>query len=84
MPKLPQKILNTALAAFVGLAAMWVAATPSYGKPEYAKQEKKPCTFCHPKGDTKELTDAGKYFKEHDHSLEGYEDKAKEFANFHR
>ncbi len=84
MSKLTRTMLNAVPATVLGLAALWVAATPSYGKPEFAKQEKKPCTFCHPKGDTKELTDAGKYFKEHDHSLEGYEDKAKEFANFHR
>jgi hypothetical protein len=41
-------------------------------KPEYSKKEGKPCTFCHPPGKFKELTDAGKYYKDHDHSLEGY------------
>ncbi len=41
-------------------------------KPEYSKKEKKACTFCHPAGKMKELTDAGKYYKEHNHSLEGY------------
>lgn len=84
MSKFAQKTANILLVAFVGLAALWVAATPSYGKPEYSKQEKKACTFCHPKGDTKELTDAGKYFKEHDNSLKGYEEKGKKFADFHR
>ena len=84
MSKFAQKTVNVLLAGFVGLAALWVAATPSYGKPEYAKQEKKACTFCHPKGDPKELTDAGKYFKDHDHTLVGYEDKGKDFAEFHR
>jgi hypothetical protein len=42
------------------------------GKPEYAKKEGKACTFCHPPGKMKELTDAGKYYKDHNHSLEGY------------
>ena len=41
-------------------------------KPEYGKKEKKACTFCHPAGKMKELTDAGKYYKENNHSLEGY------------
>ena len=41
-------------------------------KPEYSKKEGKPCTFCHVKAGSKDLNDAGKYYKEHDHSLEGY------------
>ena len=44
----------------------------SYAKPEYTKKEKKGCTFCHVSAKSKELNDAGKYYKEHDHSLEGY------------
>jgi len=56
-----------ALAVFGGSMLTFVNA-----KPEYAKKEKKACTYCHPAGKMKELTDAGKYYKEHDHSLEGY------------
>lgn len=41
-------------------------------KPEYAKKEGKKCTFCHVKMGSKELNDAGKYYKEHNHSLKGY------------
>lgn len=41
-------------------------------KPEYSKKEAKACTFCHVKMGSKELNDAGKYYKEHNHSLEGY------------
>jgi hypothetical protein len=47
-------------------------------KPEYAKKEGKPCTFCHVKTGSKELNDAGKYYKEHNHSLEGYKAPEKE------
>jgi hypothetical protein len=58
------------------LAAGFVALTTevSYAKPEYTKAEKKACTFCHvdSKAKPKELTDAGTYYKEHNHSLEGY------------
>ena len=56
----------------IGLAGL-IAVPFSAGKPEYGKKEGKACTFCHPPGKFKELTDAGKYYKEHDHSLEGYQ-----------
>jgi hypothetical protein len=46
-------------------------------KVEYSKKEGKPCTFCHPPGKFKELTDAGKYYKEHNHSLDGYKAEEK-------
>jgi hypothetical protein len=52
-----------------------VDSTVTYGKPEYTKKEKKACTYCHVKAGSKELNDAGKYYKEHDHSLEGYQPK---------
>jgi hypothetical protein len=50
-------------------------STLSYARPEYTKKEKKACTFCHVTAKSKELNDAGKYYKEHDHSLEGYQPK---------
>jgi hypothetical protein len=46
--------------------------TIANAKQEYAKKEGKTCTFCHVKMGSKELNDAGKYYKEHNHSLEGY------------
>ena len=56
-----------------------VAPTPSFGTQQYAKDTKKACTFCHVKPGAAadmhkdpNLTDAGKYFKEHNHSLDGY------------
>ena len=53
-----------------------VCSTISYGKPDYTKQTKKACTFCHVDAQKtpKELKDAGKYFQEHK-SLEGYTEK---------
>ena len=56
-----------ALVVFGGAMLTFVNA-----KPEYAKKEKKACTCCHPAGKMKELTDAGKYYKEHNHSLDDY------------
>jgi hypothetical protein len=52
--------------------AVIMAVPFSLGKPEYAKKENQKCTFCHPAGKMKELTDAGQYYKDHNHSLEGY------------
>ena len=40
--------------------------------PEYTKKENKPCTYCHPAVGKPDLNDAGKYYKDHNHSLEGY------------
>lgn len=63
--KLIQAILMITLAVFM-------AVPFSVGKAEYAKKEGKACTFCHPAGKFKELTEAGQYYKDHNHSLEGY------------
>ena len=60
--------------ALVLLGGMLISSTRSYAKPEFVKTTKKACTFCHvdAKAKPKELTEAGKYFKEHNHSLDGY------------
>lgn len=57
-------------------AGLWINMLPVSATPDYAKSEKKACTFCHPAGKMKELTDAGKYYKDNNHSLKGYEPKA--------
>ena len=66
--------LKLALPAVILLGGFLTVATSSYGKPEYVKTTKKACAFCHVDAKTKpkELTEAGKYFKEHNNSLEGY------------
>ena len=60
--------------AVVLMGSVLITAT-SYAKPEYVKSTKKACTFCHvdSKAKPKELTAAGKYFKEHNNSLDGYQ-----------
>jgi len=63
------KLFKVFLAVAICGGALLTLAT---AKPEYAKKEGKACTFCHVKMGSKELTDAGKYYKEHNHSLEGY------------
>ena len=61
--------------AVVLVAGLLINTSASFAKPEDTKKTKKPCTFCHvsAKGG-KDLTDAGKYYKEKK-SLEGYEAK---------
>ena len=65
-------------AALLG-AGILLCVTASYGTQEFAKKEKKQCTFCHAKNESKEgmkknLKDAGKYYQTHK-SLEGYTEK---------
>jgi hypothetical protein len=63
------RLLKLLVALAVITGSLLTLAT---AKPEYAKKEGKPCTFCHVKAGQKDLNDTGKYYKEHDHSLEGY------------
>ncbi len=60
------------------IAAFCAVIVPlGHAKPEYAKKEGKACTYCHTKAGSKELNDAGKYYKDHNHSLEGYKEAKK-------
>lgn len=63
-------------------AAFLLFTSASYATSEYAKKEKKTCNFCHSKvtpadkeAMKKNLSDAGKYYQSHNHSLEGYTEK---------
>ena len=69
------KLVKFVVPAFVLATGLLINSSMSFGKAEYTKQTKKPCTFCHPtaKGG-KELTEAGKYYKEKK-TLDGYEAK---------
>jgi hypothetical protein len=68
--------LKFALPAVILAGGFLVSTTLSYGKPEYMKQTKKACAYCHidSKAKPKDLTEAGKYFKEHNNSLDGYKE----------
>lgn len=58
--------------AALAITGLFLLTSDSQAKKEYAKKEKKGCTFCHTKAGSKELNAAGKYYKEHNLSLEGY------------
>jgi len=64
--------------AVVLLGGVVASSTLSFAKPEYVKTTKKACAYCHvdvkDKAKVKDLTDAGKYYKEHN-SLDGYVEK---------
>ena len=45
------------------------------GTPQFAKKESKSCTYCHTGMGKPDLNEAGKYYKEHNNSLEGYVDR---------
>lgn len=62
---------------FVAAMASGFFLSLAQAKPEYAKKEHKSCTYCHVKMGSKELNDAGKYYKEHDHSFQGYKEEKK-------
>jgi hypothetical protein len=48
-------------------------ATISAAKPQYATKEHKKCVDCHVGNPAdKKLTAMGQYYKDHNHSLEGY------------
>ena len=57
------------MALFIGTVV--VIASTYYSKPVDAKKTGKSCTFCHTKHGSKELTEAGKYYKSNG-TLDGY------------
>jgi len=79
------RALKVVLPAAVLTAGFLICTTASYGTPDYAKKEKKGCTFCHAKLEPmkdgkseamlKNLNEAGTYYKDHNHSLDGYTPK---------
>jgi hypothetical protein len=58
---------------FVLICGLWLAPMQSSGKPEYTKKEKKPCTTCHTKANSKELNEAGKFYQKNK-TLDGYKE----------
>jgi hypothetical protein len=62
------------LAVFAG--GLILTTTTGFATMEIAKKEKKGCVVCHVKAGSKDLNDAGKYYKEKK-SLVGYKAKEK-------
>jgi hypothetical protein len=58
------------------VVSLMVAASLGLSKAEYTKKEGKQCTYCHPAGKFKELTESGKYYAQYK-TLEGYTEAGK-------
>jgi len=72
------RVLKLALPATIMMMGFLLCTSATYGIPEYAKKEKKACSFCHSEAVAdkaamaRNQTDAGKYYKGHNHSLDGF------------
>jgi hypothetical protein len=69
------RTIKLVLPAAILMSGFLLCTTAGLGRPQYAQKEKKGCTFCHVKAGSKDLNDTGKYYQEHNHSLDGYEKK---------
>lgn len=69
-------ILKFIMPALVLGAAFISNTTTGSAKPEYSRRTRKDCSFCHPPNSW-QLNDAGKYYRDHRYSLEGYKPTAK-------
>lgn len=66
-----RRLFEILLAAGIFSVAFFFNPSNAAAKPEYARRTQKECNFCHPP-DSWNLTDAGKYFRDHHYSLQGY------------
>jgi len=69
-------VLHWILPAGILAAGLLCDSATSWAKPEYSRRTKKDCAFCHPPNSWN-LNDAGKYFRDHHYSLNGYKPPAK-------
>ena len=68
--------MKKVIRALAIIAGVTILVSPfAIGTPEFSKKEQKQCTFCHTALGKPDLNDAGKYYKEHNTSLVGYEKK---------
>jgi hypothetical protein len=68
------RALRLVLPLAVLMTGLFVTTSTSFGKPDYAKKEKKSCTTCHVAQGKKDLNDVGKCYAKN-HTLEGCETK---------
>ncbi|HEU0141985.1 MAG TPA: hypothetical protein VFQ79_19840 [Bryobacteraceae bacterium] len=68
------RVFKFLIPGFVFIFGLALFTPGTYGKPEDAKKTGEKCVTCHPPGKMKELTEAGKYYKEKK-TLDGYKKK---------
>jgi hypothetical protein len=70
-PTIMRRLLEILALAGIFSSALFFSTATGVAKPEYARRTKKECSFCHP-ADSWNLNDAGKYYRDHKYSLQGY------------
>lgn len=70
------RLLQFLVPAGVVATGICLSSTAGWAKPDYARRTNKECGYCHP-SDSWKLNDAGKYYRDHKYSLEGYKPPAK-------
>ena len=58
------KLIRLGVPAMIVGGGLMLFMTPTFGKPEFAKKEKKGCVTCHVSAKSKDLNDTGKCYKE--------------------
>ncbi len=71
------RFLQWAMPLGILAAGVLLSSTGGWAKPEYSRRTNKDCGYCHPP-DSWKLTDAGKYYRDHKYSLQGYKPPAKQ------
>jgi hypothetical protein len=66
-----RRLIEILALAGIFSSAFFFSAATGVAKPEYARRTGKECSFCHPP-DSWNLKDAGKYYRDHHNSLQGY------------
>jgi len=69
-----RSVLKLIAPAAILAAGLIFTVTSSPAKPDYTRRTHKECDFCHPPN-SRELNDAGIYYRDHKYSLQGYQPK---------
>ena len=70
------RLLQIFVPAGVLACGTLLSSTEGWAKPDYGRRTGKECSFCHP-SDSWKLNDAGKYYRDHKYSLDGYKPPTK-------
>jgi len=71
-----EESVTKVLRAFAVLLSVTLLFVPfAVSTPEYSKKEQKQCSYCHTAMGKPDLNEAGKYYKDHDHTFRGFEDR---------
>ncbi len=66
-----RRLIEILVLAGIFTGAFFFSASMGVARPEYSRRTQKECNFCHPP-DSWNLNDAGKYYRDHHYSLQGY------------